>query len=91
MLTFEPGEAERLPLPLEGAENLDLKYIDKKIRSNDIETVLELTDKILLSEALGLSNQQINTIRGIWKKLRDRRINRKGKRKNFTQQPDIHA
>jgi adenine-specific DNA-methyltransferase len=91
VLTFEPGEAERLPLPLEGAEKLDLKYIDKKIRSNDIETVLELTDKILLSEALGLSIQQINTIKGIWKKLRDRRINRKGKRKNSPLQPDIHA
>jgi adenine-specific DNA-methyltransferase len=91
VLTFEPGEAERLPLPLEGAEKLDLKYIDKKIRSDDIETVLELTDRILLFEALGLSIQQINTIRGIWQKLRDRRINRKGKRKNFSLQLDIHA
>lgn len=82
VLTFEPGEAESLPLPLIGAEKLDLKYIDKKIRAGDIEPVLDITDRVLLFEGLGLNSKQTKMLRNIWKKLRDRRIRRKHKRKN---------
>lgn len=77
VLTFEPSEAERLPLPLVNAEQLDLAYFDQRLRANDIDAALDVTDRVLLHEGLGLNAQQIAMLRGIWVKLRDRRINRK--------------
>lgn len=77
VLTFEPSEAEALPLPLTGAKLLDLERIDKLLRDNDIDTVLEITDSVLLIQGLGLSEDQTKTLRRIWAKLRDRRVNRK--------------
>jgi adenine-specific DNA-methyltransferase len=77
VLTFEPSEAERLPLPLINAEQLDLAYFDRRLREGDIDAVLDVTDKVLLRDGLGLRSDQISILRGIWVKLRDRRINRK--------------
>jgi adenine-specific DNA-methyltransferase len=77
VLTFEPSEAERLPLPLTNAEQLDLARLDQLLRANDIEAVLDITDRLLLQEGMGLSDGQTRMLRGIWVKLRDRRINRK--------------
>lgn len=77
VLTFEPSEAERLPLPLTHAERLDLAHFDRLLRDNDIETVLDIADKVLLQEGLKLRVEQTRMLRGIWVKLRDRRINRK--------------
>lgn len=79
VLTFEPSEAENLPLPLIGAENLDITLIDELLRKNDIEAVLDITDKVLLIDGLGLSAEEAQNLRNIWKKMRDRRINRKKK------------
>jgi adenine-specific DNA-methyltransferase len=80
--TFEPSEAERLPLPLQGAENLDIEKIDTLLRENNIEAVLDITDSVLLVDGLGLSKKKVRVLRGIWEKLRDRRINRKHSRKS---------
>jgi adenine-specific DNA-methyltransferase len=80
VLTFEPSEAESLPMPLRGAENLDIDLIDKQLRNNDIEAVLDITDHVLLVEGMGLSEEQARNLRNIWRKLRDRRINRKHSR-----------
>ena len=77
VLTFEPSEAERLPLPLTNAGQLDLERFDQLLRNRDIDDVLDITDKVLLQEGLGLSVKQTKMLRGIWIKLRDRRINRK--------------
>lgn len=77
VLTFEPSEAERLPLPLTNAEQLDLERFDQLLRNGNIDDVLDITDKVLLQEGLGLSVKQTKMLRGIWVKLRDRRINRK--------------
>ena len=81
--TFEPSEAERLPLPLRGAENLDIEKIDTLLRENNIEAVLDITDRVLLVDGLGLSKKKVRMLRDIWGKLRDRRINRKHGRKSL--------
>jgi len=86
VLTFEPSEAESLPLPLTGAEQLDLNHICKLLRDDDIDAVLDITDRTLLIEGVGLSLEQVRMLRGIWAKLRDRRINRKHKRKTVEYQ-----
>lgn len=76
VLTFEPTEVEALPLPLERSNNLDIHSLDKLVRKNDIESVLDITDQILLIDGLELSSLEVETLRRIWKKLRDRRIQR---------------
>jgi adenine-specific DNA-methyltransferase len=81
VLTFEPSEAERLPLPLIGAESLDLNEIDRVLRRDGIEAVLDITDQVLLIRGLGLTEIQAQALRQMWKKLRDRRINRKHRQK----------
>lgn len=73
ILTLEPSEAERLPIPMKGSEKLNFNDIDKLIRRNSLEAVLEKNDKILLERNLGLKKPQIMMLRGIWRKLRDRR------------------
>lgn len=77
VLTFEPSEAEKLPLPMIGADRLDMAQIDNLLREGNIEEVLNITDQVLLVEGLGLTQEEVTTIREIWTKLRDRRINRK--------------
>ena len=77
VLTFEPSEAERLPLPFVGARQLDFEQIDNLLRENDINTVLDITDRVLLRQGMGLSVKEVKMLRGIWQKLSDRRINRK--------------
>lgn len=79
VLTFEPSEAERLPLPLVGAEELDLTDFDRLLRTNGVEAVLARTDEVLLKRGLGLGNEEIKMLHTIWAKLRDRRIFRKHK------------
>lgn len=79
VLTFEPSEAERLPLPLAGAENLDLNDADRLLRTNGIEAVLVETDEVLLKRGLGLSDKEVRMLHNIWTKLRDRRVFRNHK------------
>lgn len=77
VLTFEPSEAEYLPLPLLGAEALDLDHIDALLRAGDVEAALDITDTVLLEQGLGMDRTAICRIRAIWQKLRDRRIYRR--------------
>jgi adenine-specific DNA-methyltransferase len=69
VLELEPNEAEKLPLPLIGADTL--------LREGNIYAVLDITDEALLRKGMGLSIEETRMLRTIWQKLRDRRINRK--------------
>ena len=77
VLELEPNEAEKLPLPLIGADMLNLYELDKLLREGNIYAALDITDKVLLQDGLGLSCNETKMLRTIWQKLRDRRINRK--------------
>ncbi|MBS1806980.1 MAG: class I SAM-dependent methyltransferase [Acidobacteria bacterium] len=77
VLELEPNEAEKLPLPLHLAVQLDADELHAQLIKQGIYTVLEITDQTLLSKGLGLSQREIKGLRQIWEKLRDRRINRK--------------
>jgi adenine-specific DNA-methyltransferase len=77
VLELEPNEAEKLLLPLGGADQLDVDELDRLLRAGNISAVLDITDRVLLSEGMGLNAEEIRQLRTIWEKLRDRRINRK--------------
>lgn len=80
VLELEPNEAEVLPLPLKNAAALDFDHIHALVLEGDIEQVLNITDKVLLIDGLGLSIRDVERLRGAWYKLRDRRMNRKHKK-----------
>jgi adenine-specific DNA-methyltransferase len=81
VLELEPNEAENLPLPLQGSERLDINQLHELLLRDDIEAVLDITDKVLLIDGLGLTSKEVKMLRRIWHKLRNRRINRKHSRK----------
>lgn len=80
VLELEPNEAENLPLPLNNAHLLDFDHINTLLLAGKIEDVLDITDRVLLIDGLGMNVQEVEHLRGIWYKLRDRRINRKHKK-----------
>jgi hypothetical protein len=59
VLELEPNEAEKLLLPLGGADQLDIDELDRLLRAGNISAVLDITDRVLLSEGLGLSAEEI--------------------------------
>lgn len=77
VLELEPNEAEKLPIPLIGANTLNLEQLDSLLRQGNISAVLDITDEVLLRKGMGLSNEEIKLLRTIWQKLRDRRVYRK--------------
>jgi adenine-specific DNA-methyltransferase len=77
VLTFEPSEIERMPLPVLGSESLKLDELDTLVRQRRVEEVLETVDDAVLRKGLGLSPTEIGSLRGAWVKLRDRRRGRK--------------
>lgn len=78
VLELEPNEAEELPIPYLECDGDTLRIIDDLMRKKEpIEKVLDITDELLLKKHLHLSNDEIQTLRNIWKKLSLRRMNRK--------------
>lgn len=80
VLTFEPSETEKLPLPMNNIDQLDLNMIDEFVRRGEIENVLDITDQVLLIDGLGLSKKDVKILRRIWHKMKDRRQYRKHSR-----------
>ena len=79
VLTFEPSEIEELPIPLSQDIDLDFTELDKLVRNKMIEIVLNKLDKALLIDKFGFNKSEVATLRNIWKKLSQRRMNRNKK------------
>jgi adenine-specific DNA-methyltransferase len=77
VLTFEPTEIEEIPLPLLLEHKIDFKEIDALIRKRKIEEAMDIVDKELLIKQLKFSETEVQMLRGIWKKLADRRNGRR--------------
>ncbi|KEP28205.1 N-6 DNA methylase [Bacillus zhangzhouensis] len=87
VLEILPGEVEKVMLPnlqslnSEIVEDLIVK-IDRTIRAKkDIEPILDEIDQLVLRDHLGIEEETILSFRIIWKKLMNRRLSRKHKRK----------
>ncbi len=77
VLTFEPTEIEEIPLPLLSQHKIDFKKVDALIRQRKIEEALDIVDEELLIKQLNFSESEVQMLRGIWKKLANRRNGRK--------------
>lgn len=77
VMTFEPSETVEIRIPKLEGFTIDFDEIDKLMRKRKIEKVLDIVDEALLIKHHGFSRDEVEQIRGIWKKLSQRRINRK--------------
>lgn len=77
VLELEPNEAEKLPIPYSDEVTLEGNKIESFLRKQNINDALDYTDSVLLKDYLGLSSDEIYSVRGIWERLSSRRINRK--------------
>lgn len=83
VLEILPGELEKIVLP--NLQDIDrsltstlISKIDKVIRDNeDIEIILDVIDQTVLIEYIGIEKEVVLQFRKIWKKLMNRRLNRK--------------
>ena len=77
VMTFEPTEIEEIRIPVLKKISLDFKKIDELIRKGEIEAVLDIMDNQLLIKQHGFSEQEVEMLKGIWRKLSERRNKRK--------------
>ena len=77
VLELMPSEAEKILLPYQ-TENADLlTTIDKMMREKkSIDEILKITNKQILKDGYGFSDNEIKLANGIWKKLSGRRLSR---------------
>lgn len=80
VLELEPTEAERLLVPRILDGGLSVAEIDKLVREGRLDDVLKAHDKTILSNHMGLSAKDCDTLARIWRKLMNRRRSR-GRRK----------
>jgi len=75
VLELEPNEADALPFPMHSG-TLSLPDLDLWARRKEADQILDEVDRLVLAEC-GISTQEISLLRGIWRKLSDRRRERK--------------
>ncbi len=77
VLELMPNETERILLPYHERNANLLAEIDKLIRQkNEIQKILDRTNKQILQENYGLTKKDIELSNSIWNKLSKRRLNR---------------
>ncbi len=77
ILELEPREAEELPIPAPAHASAELaRDVDNLLKANEIEKALDVVDRQVLIEGLGLSGEVVAQCRAAWRSLRDRRTRR---------------
>lgn len=77
-LELMPNEAEDILIPYNHDNAIVLKQINDMMRDGkSIDEILKVTDPIILKDGCGFSTSDIRVVNKIWKKLLNRRLNRK--------------
>jgi adenine-specific DNA methylase len=77
ILELEPREAEQLPIPLPECADRELAQdVDLLLKAGEIEKALDVVDRHVLIDGLGLSREVVADCRAAWVSLRDRRKRR---------------
>lgn len=77
VLELEPTEAQKLLMPAALGDALPLEECDALIRAGRLESVLEENNRRILIRQVGLSKAECAMLRGIWEKMRNRRLGRR--------------
>ncbi|BCP38833.1 hypothetical protein MINTMi198_42030 [Mycobacterium intracellulare M.i.198] len=77
MLELEPREAEQLPIPAPAHADPDLAVdVDLLLKAGEIDKALDLVDRRVLIDGLGLPAEAVADCRRAWASLADRRKRR---------------
>lgn len=77
VLELEPREAEQLPIPPPAHADPDLACdVDLLLKANEIDKALDLVDRHVLIDGLGLPAESVAECRAAWVSLADRRKRR---------------
>ncbi|MBV8787102.1 MAG: class I SAM-dependent methyltransferase [Mycobacterium sp.] len=77
ILELEPREAEQLPIPAPVHASAELACdVEELLKANEIEKALDVVDRHVLIERLGLPAEAVAECRAAWISLRDRRKRR---------------
>ena len=77
ILELEPAEAEQLPIPAPAHASAELACdVDLLLKANEIDKALDLVDRHVLIDGLGLPGEVVAGSRAAWVSLRDRRTRR---------------
>ncbi|AKN17959.1 lactate dehydrogenase [Mycobacterium haemophilum DSM 44634] len=77
ILELEPREAEQLPIPPPAYASAELgQDVDLLLKANEIEKALDMVDRRVLIDGLGLAPGLVAECRAAWASLRDRRTKR---------------
>jgi adenine-specific DNA methylase len=77
ILELEPAEAEQLPIPPPPHAGADLaRDVDLLLKAGEIDKALDLVDRHVLIDGLGLSGEVVAACRAAWVSLRGRRTRR---------------
>ena len=80
VLELEPREAEQLPIPPPAHGDPELACdVDLLLKANEIEKALDLVDRRVLIDGLGLPAEAVADCRAAWVSLRDRRKGRRSR------------
>ncbi|BBZ45567.1 class I SAM-dependent methyltransferase [Mycobacterium parmense] len=80
ILELEPGEAEQLPVPPPALADAELaRDVDLLLKSGETLRALDLVDRRVLVDGLGLSPELVAQCRSAWEALRDRRAGRRSR------------
>ena len=77
VLELEPREAETLRVPFEAGGNVDVDYVDARLRAGEFEQALDHGDETVLRQGCGWSKGDVTHARAAWQKLRARRHRRR--------------
>jgi len=77
VLELEPTEAERLLMPAQLNGAMPLTEADKLTRAGRLDDVLEENARVILMGHMGLSASDCTLLKGVWTKMRDRRMVRR--------------
>lgn len=72
VLELVPSEIEKLMLPLPKKVRVNIKALDKNVRNDSAETLLEVNSHLVLG-GIGLSRAKQDIVFNGWKRLRNRR------------------
>ncbi len=77
ILELEPSEAVALLVPQPSAVPLELiTTVDELVRAQRVDEALDLVDEEVLHQRLGVSRSTSAEFRRVWRRLRDRRLDR---------------
>jgi adenine-specific DNA methylase len=75
VLELVPSEIEKLLIPLISVDEDVFQHVDSMIRSNaSLDELLDFTDPIILGKGLGLTQQDMCTLRNAHKRMLNRRL-----------------